>query len=470
MTKNLLIICSDEHARNAAGCYGHPVVQTPSLDALAASGTRFTNAYTPSPICIPARASLATGLHVHETGCWSSSEPYHGQHESWMHRASKAGHVCTSIGKLHFKERGGDHGFGEEILPLYLANDGKGWPEGLLRHDLHPFDSAVELATDVGRGWTDYSQYDAEIADASVNWLENQSTSDPWTLFVSFVSPHYPLKAPDEFYDLYRDYQPDLSVKPLPDHPVIQETAKFWDYERHFDDTARTEAIRGYFGLCSFMDSNVGKILDALRNTQFAEDTTILYISDHGEMLGEKGLWTKSVMYEASAGIPMILSGPDIPVGVNQTKVSLTDVSATVSHIADGVAEPAQDPWRSRSLISIAQNPDETRAVLSEYHDGGSTCGHTMLRKDQFKLIYYAGDHLSQLFDLDADPNEENDLAADPGHAMILTSLTDELFSMIDPEAINSQAFEDQRKLIDEFGGIDAILALPSFNATPIGS
>ena len=116
--RNVLLICSDEHARSALGCYGHPVAKTPTLDQLADSGTRFTRAYTPSPICIPARASLATGTQVHENRCWSSAEPYHGQAESWMHRLRDQNHAVVSIGKLHYRSGSHDNGFSEEIAPM----------------------------------------------------------------------------------------------------------------------------------------------------------------------------------------------------------------------------------------------------------------------------------------------------------------------------------------------------------------
>ena len=119
--RNLLILCSDEHARAALGCYGHPFAQTPALDRLATRGTRLTRAYTPSPICVSARACLATGTAVHENRCWSSAQPYHGQQESWMHRLRDAGQTVVSIGKLHFRSSADDNGFSEEILPMHLA-------------------------------------------------------------------------------------------------------------------------------------------------------------------------------------------------------------------------------------------------------------------------------------------------------------------------------------------------------------
>ncbi len=129
---NLLILCSDEHTPRAMGCAGHAIVKTPNLDRLAARGTRFTSAYTPSPICVPARASLATGRHVHRTGCWSSAEPYDGAIPGWGHRLIAEGHRVVSIGKLHYRDTSDPNGFDPEILPMHVLN-GIGWATALLR-------------------------------------------------------------------------------------------------------------------------------------------------------------------------------------------------------------------------------------------------------------------------------------------------------------------------------------------------
>ena len=127
--KNMLYIISDEHSRAALGCYGHPLVKTPNLDRLAAQGVRFTNAYTPSPTCVPARASLATGRWVHQLGTWSSAEPYEGQAPSWGERLRADGHRVTSIGKLHFRDSHERNGFSEELIPMHIVN-GTGFCEG----------------------------------------------------------------------------------------------------------------------------------------------------------------------------------------------------------------------------------------------------------------------------------------------------------------------------------------------------
>jgi len=247
--RNVLILCSDEHARAVTGCYGHPVVKTPAIDRLAALGTRFDAAITPSPICIPARASIATGLQVHEHRCWSSAEPWHGEPESWMHRLRDRGHAVVSIGKLHFRSADDDNGFSEEILPMHVTNQGKGWPQGLLRNPLPAYDEAAELAGDVGVGDSDYTEYDRRVTGESCRWLRKwprRIKDRPWALFVSFVSPHYPLNAPLDQYLLYEG-EPIADAfgrapGERPEHPVLEEIGKFYNYDDYFDDGLRREA------------------------------------------------------------------------------------------------------------------------------------------------------------------------------------------------------------------------------------
>ena len=470
--KNFLILCSDEHAPSALGCYGHPIVKTPVLDQLSARGTRFTSAYTPSPICVPARACLATGTHVHENRCWSSAEPYHGQLRSWAHDLRDKGSNVVSIGKLHFRSGGDDHGFSEEILPMYLANEGKGWPQALIRDPLPGFPEAQEMAKGVGPGDTTYTNYDKDIAQLACDWISGNAGSNPWTLFVSFVSPHYPLTAPEEFFDLYRDVEIPSPVDDpaIANHPVLSEVRKFWDYDDYFDAKTRDLAVRSYFGLCSFLDHNIGRVLVALEQSGQLEDTIILYISDHGEMLSSHGFWAKSVMYEQSAGIPMILAGPGVPSGDNDTPVSLIDVATTARDIA-GIKDPVKTrSWQSTSLIDVATNPTKERFVVSEYHDGGCPTGMFMIRKGPWKYIYYAGGYPPQLFNLEQDPDELTDRAKEPMQAATLRQMHEHLLEVMDPNEVNREAFADQARLTEVYGGRDQILSMPSFNHTPIGS
>ena len=471
---NVLIIMSDEHTRSVMGAYGNQLVQTPVLDQLAASGVRFDNAYTPSPICIPARASFATGKPVFEHRCWSSAEPYYGQQESWMHRLRGRGHEVVSIGKLHHRSAADDCGFSESILPMYLANNGLGWPQGLQRKPMVEFADTRRLAEQLGPGETDYTRYDRDITTAASGWLERRSQADerPWVLFVSFISPHFPLVAPEPFYRRYEGVElPEPfdreGIQRL-SHPAIEIMRQFWDYADHFDAESEAVALRSYYGLCSFLDDNIGQVLNALDASGQAANTQVIYTSDHGDMIGNHGIWCKSYMYEDSAGIPMVMRGPGIEPGVNPTPVSLCDIGATVELAVSGDTTAATESWRGRPLQEMIGSPDPGRAVLSEYHDGGSPCGIYMLRLGPWKLVYYAEGHAPQLFNLDADPREIDDLADRSSHAAQLERMTHALCEILDPEAVNQQAFDDQARMIDRLGGLDAIHAMRSFNHTPL--
>ncbi len=471
---NVLVISSDEHARSALGCAGHPYVKTPTLDKLAALGTRFTRAYTPSPICVPARASLATGLHVHEHECWSSAEPYSGQVESWMHRLRDQGHATVAIGKLHFRSGHDDNGFSEEINPMHVANEGLGWPQALVRGSPLPaFPQARELAQDIGQGDSTYSEYDRHVAEDACRWLSRYPRvvkDKPWALFVSFVSPHYPLVAPEKFYNLYEHALPrPLPAEPVPDHPVLQEMARFWDYDSYFDDDTRRTAMRAYFGLCSFLDDNVRRVLEALSSAGADRDTIVIYLSDHGEMLGKHGFWTKSVMYEESVGIPLSITGPGIAQGVNATPVSLVDIAATVERAVGVKRQHNQALWQGHALQEFIEQPRHQRILLSEYHDGGSPTALFMLRHAQWKYVHYAGGHPAQLFDLETDASEMDDLGQDERYAGESERLLEFLHDILDPESINERAFSQQAKRLTELGGAEQVLDMPGFNYTPIG-
>ena len=186
---NLLVIISDEHRPDAMGCAGHPFVRTPNLDALANRGTRFTNAYCASPMCVPTRAALSTGRHVHRDRFWDSATPYDGSVKSWMHNLRDAGIATTSIGKLHFRHGEDDNGFGEEILPMHVVG-GVGWAIGLLRDNPPEYDVATELALQSGRGSSSYTDYDLAITNAAESWLQAQSVLKRLGLPLCRLSAH----------------------------------------------------------------------------------------------------------------------------------------------------------------------------------------------------------------------------------------------------------------------------------------
>jgi choline-sulfatase len=470
--RNVLVLMSDEHNPKYLGDAGHAYVLTPHLDALAARGTRFTSAYTTCPICVPARAAFAVGRYVHEIGFWDNGDAYDGSVPSWHHALRVAGHRAVSIGKLHFRGRpGDDHGFTEEIVPMHVV-DGLGDVKGLVRDDIPVRKGGDKMARYAGPGESTYTVYDRDIAARAQIWLHEQAIRDtgkPWVLFVSFVAPHFPLTAPPEWYYRYarmklpmpKQYPPGER----PRHPAVDEYARVVDYDTHFasDEDVR-RALAGYAGLVSAMDENVGKVLRALDDTGLAGDTAVIYTSDHGDNTGARGLWGKSTFYEESAGVPMIVAGPDLPRGeVVDTPVSHVDCAPAI--LAAAGAAPL-GPLSGHSLFGIARGEVAQRPVLCEYHAIGSSSGGFMLRHGRFKYCHYVG-RPPQLFDLAADPEELRDLAADPSARDTLRECEAHLRAMLDPEAVDARAKARQRTLLESFGGREKALARGDLGFTP---
>jgi len=469
---NVVFIICDEMTRSALGCYGNTSAHTPNLDKLAKEGVCFTRAITPSPICISARSSLATGLAVHEHQDWSSAQAFDGALPTWMGRLRAQDVDVVSIGKLHFKSPDNDHGFSEERLAMYVANNGIGWAEALLRDPMPEYRGAPELAADIGPGGSSYSDYDHKIIADAKQWLDNRASDDnqknPFVLSVSLVSPHYPLNAPQKYFDLVAEADIPAPIQVEENHPVLQQMRKFWAYDDHFDEQSRHQARRNYWALCAMIDVMVGQLVVSLEVNGFAEDTTIIFTSDHGEILGNRGWWCKSVMYEDSVGVPMIINGPALQgiTGNNNTNVNLTDVGATIEHALLGHSNRPEKPWQATSMLNLAQQPDSLRPVLSQYHDGGSPTGFALIQKGSHKLTRYAGNWPEQLFDVATDPNEENDLAGiDTNTQQDLGGI---LELMLDLEAANKQAFASQKQTLEELGGEAALDKLRAFNHTPV--
>ena len=471
---NLLFIMSDEHNKRVLGCYGHSMIRTPNLDGLAAQGTRFTNAYTNCPICVPARASFATGRYVHQQRCWDNAIAYDGKTPSWGHRLMAQGHHVASIGKLHYVDsEPRRNGFDEEILPLHIVN-GVGDLLGLIRDELPRRNGAANLGPEAGRGESEYTHYDRSIAEETTKWLRKaaaQPADKPWALYVGFVSPHFPLIAPPQFYDMYPEDQvpwPDMyEQEKRPRHPFIEAMRKCMCFDEPFDAPMVRRAITAYMGLVSFLDDNVGKILRALQDTGLAETTRIVYTSDHGDNLGTRGLWGKSTMYEESAGLPLIVAGPDIPqAGVCATPVSLVDGFQTFIHALGAKPDPADAALPGRSLLDIARGHVPKRTILSEYHAAGAMTGSYMIRHGRFKYIHYVG-LAPMLFDLEADPFERHDLGCHSDYTAAVRECEAQLRTLVDPEAADKLARDDQRRYIEKFGGKDAILKRGTFRYSP---
>lgn len=468
---NVLFILSDEHQHRLMGCVGDTIAKTPNLDRLAQRGTRFSNAYTPSPICVPARASLATGRPVYEIRCWDNAIAYDGEPEGWAHRLTKAGIVTDSIGKLHYRNSNSPSGFRRQISPAHIM-DGIGQVWGSVRNPLPDTMGRSPLYDEVGAGHSSYNKFDERVADHAVRWLaENAHADQPWVLFVGFVAPHFPLVVPQRYLDLYPI--DSIPLPPLhPDrgyarHPWTQRQARYMDHDLALgSDEKRRLAIASYLGLVSFLDDNVGKVLDALKAYGLEESTTVIYGSDHGENLGSRGMWNKCLMYRESTGVPMILAGPGIPAGqVRRTPVSLVDIQNT---ILDLVGQPVVNDTHGDSMLRLANAADDLeRTVFSEYHAVGSESAAFMLANGRYKYHYYVGFE-PELFDLEKDPSESRNLASDPNFAALVTAFEAKLRAMVDPEQIDARAKRDQHDLVERFGGRDNALRIGTVGATPV--
>jgi choline-sulfatase len=471
---NLVVVMSDEHTPKVAGYAGHPIVATPNLDALAARGTTFTSAYTTSPVCIPARAGFATGKYIHQIGFWDNADPYDGSVPSWHHLLRERGHRVDSIGKLHFRLPGEDHGFSEEQIPMHVI-EGKGDLMGLVRDDLPRRGGAKKMAAMAGPGESPYTFYDKEICSRAQVWLHERGTRPhdrPWVLFVSFVCPHFPLTAPPEHY--YRYARRELPLPKLyarearPRHPYLDDYRGSFCYDDYFETDADVRrAIAGYFGLVSYLDENVGKVLRAVEEAGLAGSTRVMYTSDHGDNLGARGLWGKSTMYEEIAGVPLILAGPGVPEGRRVgTPASHVDAFPTILECAGVAMDGVRDGHPGVSLFDLALGATPKRTVLSEYHGMGSTTGAFAIRDGRFKYVHYVK-YPPQLFDLERDPEEIDDLAADPRYADVVVRCRSALYALCDPAAVDARAKARQAELIAANGGRQAVIERGDLGFTP---
>lgn len=471
---NVLFILSDEHRRDALGCYGHKQVRTPHLDALANRGVRFESAYTTCPICVPARASLATGRYVHETGYWDNAFPYEGRVRGWGHKLIDQGYRVESVGKLHYRSELDDVGFGVSTIPLNVV-DGVGDPRGSIRDRPPVRQGTRESILQAGPGTSSYLAYDEEVAMRTCKWLQEASsgkTDQPWVLYSSFVCPHPPYIAPGDLYDLYPLDHIDLPVQNLtnqrPEHAWLKQLRCFLQYDDPFTEEQIRRVAAAYYGACTHLDLQIGKVLDTLRQCGLEDQTRVIYTSDHGENLGDRGLWGKFTMYEESIGVPMLIAGPDIPKGeVNAELVSHVDVFPSIISAVGAKVDPADSTLPGDSLFAVASGQITGRTAFCEYHALGSSSACYMVRDQRYKLIYYVG-YPCQLFDLVADPLETMNLADDPDHCDTIHRLEQLLRDRLDPEEVDQLARRDQEALIERLGGRDAVLGRGTFINSPI--
>jgi choline-sulfatase len=497
---NILHILSDQHSPLVLGCYGDPVVQTPHLDSIAAQGVLFERAYCPSPICVPSRMSMLTGRHPYQNECWSNSHILDSGIPTFAHALGAAGYRTCLAGRMHSLGPDQLRGYSERYVgdhsPNFEGNPSA--PRGLLDGTAGP--ARVSL-TNSGAGQGGYQVHDEYVTAAAVDWLNHRGierrslgVDQPFLLSVGLMLPHQPFVARREEYERYRGRVP-MPRNPQPpqtDHPYFQ----WWRSRTGIETVTEEEIVRcrtAYWALVDRMDAMIGQVLRALEENGFADNTLIVYTTDHGEQAGEHGLWWKQTFYEASARVPLLLSWPGtIPAGQrNKRVVSALDVTAT---ILDAAGAPALPRLEGRSLLGIAGASEEPRTNAergaARTGAGGSSVARPsshdwedvafsefcveegwyqrMVRSGPWKLNYYHG-YQPQLFNLEDDPDELHDLADDARYAGTRKELTARVLEGWDPDEIAQKAAlkREQAQVLRAWARATRPVDSYRFNLTP---
>jgi choline-sulfatase len=455
---NLLFLFSDQHARRVAGCYGDAAEPTPNLDRLAGEGVVFDNAYCPSPLCVPSRMSMLTGRYPFEQECWTNDDYLRSDAVTWLHSAGAAAYRPVLTGRLHSMGPDQLHGYAERMVGDHSPNWG-----GVPRHDLGVLEKANdpwrESLDRSGIGQSAYQVKDVETAAAACDHLRSVArkrragNTEPFCLTVGFLLPHPPYVAWREDYQRF-DGRVTPPVHPLPpENPHAWET---WWRENRDIATVPGEAVQrariAYYGLVHRLDALIGEVLRCLASEGLDDDTLVVYTTDHGDQLGERGLWWKHTLYEDSVRVPLILRWPErLPSGERRSHVvDLLDVAATMIDAMEG---PALPHGHGRSLVPVltGKSTPWTDEVFCEHctdvvpaWTGGRASQQRMIRSGSWKLIYSHGD-APQLFDLASDPEERNDLASDPRHAAVLERLNARVLDGWDPDLVAQRIRERRR-------------------------
>lgn len=446
---NILYILSDQHAAHVMGCAGDPVVRTPNLDRLAAEGVRFSNAYTPSPICLPARMSLLTGRYPHRQNCWTNSDSLASDIPTFAHAQGAAGYRPTLIGRMHSLGPDQLHGYVHREVGDHMTDwlGGSDYTLGVLDKTQRPFRDALVKS---GPGGMSYEVLDHEVTERALAFLDRQAEirtagdTRPFSLSLGYMLPHQPYVGDPELFAYYHDRvaAPRLSR----DETQEPEYLKWWRQQTGMNDMTAAEERRAkaaYYALVETMDRDIGRVLDRLREHGLDDNTLIVYASDHGDQLGERDLWFKQTFYDQSAKVPLILSWPgELPEGaLRENVVNLVDLSATLVDAAGHDPLPDCD---GHSLLPMAKEPDTpwSDETFSEYctdglkaWSGGKKILTRMVRQGRYKLNYFHDDRY-QLFDLQTDPDEMVNLFDDPAHQKVAAHLMARALDGWSPEAI----------------------------------
>ncbi|WP_353475308.1 choline-sulfatase [Salipiger sp. H15] len=406
-------------------------LHAPNLKALAARSTRFRNTYTASPLCAPGRASYMSGQLPSRTGVYDNAAEFASSIPTYAHHLRRAGYQTCLSGKMHFVGPDQLHGF-EERLTTDIYPPDFGWTPDYRKPGERIDWWYHNMGSVTGSGVAEISnqmEYDDEVAyhaTRKVYDLGRGHDARPWCLTVSFTHPHDPYVARRRYWDLYADCEHLLpEVGPIPYEDQDAHSKRIFDandwrsFDLTEDDVRRSR--RAYFANISYLDDKIGQVMEALRGTRQEEDTIVLLVSDHGDMLGARGLWFKMSFFEGAARVPLMIAAPQMAPGRVDVPVSNIDVCPTLCELA-GVPMDEIAPWTDgESLVPLGQGGVRGTPVAMEYAAEASYAPLVCLRQGRWKYIRCALDP-ELLFDLQADPHELRNLAEDPRHAATLAT------------------------------------------------
>jgi choline-sulfatase len=456
---NIVLIVSDQHRADWLGCAGNRVVRTPNLDALAAGGVRFTDAYCNAPLCVPSRMSMLAGRQPHRTGVLSNGDSLPSGMPTFAHALALAGYETVLCGRMHFVGTDQRHGYGRrlvgDITPSYPG--GPQTDYGALAGTAGQGRRSIEHA---GPGDSPVQRYDEAVVRAGERFLQERATGSadrPLFLTVGLYGPHHPFIAPPEHYaSAYAallEGDTPLPRDPEPRHPWLADWFRRLDADRiTVEETRRVRAA--YAGLVARLDELVGRIVAAAR--ALSGETILVYLSDHGEMAGDRGMFWKQSFFEGAVRVPLIihpLAGAFAAIARGRevrVPVSLVDLAPTLATLGGAPPLPNPDgndltPLLRASAGTTTTDAWEERPVFAELVVAGVPV--RLIRQGRYKLIYYHGYPSPQLFDLATDPHERHDLGRDDEYAAVRAALEAHVLADWHPDELAHQAREQAADL-----------------------
>jgi choline-sulfatase len=454
---NILIVIADQMAPAFLPIYGHALTRAPNMQALAQSGVVFDSAYCASPLCSPSRASFMAGLLPSRTRVYDNAAEFSADIPTFAHHLRLRGYRTILSGKMHFCGPDQLHGFEERLTTdIYPADFG--WtPDWDRPHErpswYHNMSSVAQAGVCLRTNQLDFDDEVAFTAERAIFDIVRSKDKRPFLLVASFTHPHDPFAVPQRYWDLYREGDIDM---PSPSPESLDPHSRRLRHVCATDAEPVTEAQalnarRAYFGAISYIDDNLGRLTQALRSGGLSEDTIVILLSDHGEMLGERRLWYKMSFFEGANRVPLVVASPGrfAPARV-AASVSLVDLLPTLVDFAGGDTAALGSSIDGLSLgphLAVSQGHDE---AIGEYLAEGAIAPIVMIRRGALKFIHSPLDP-DQLYDLRRDPGERDNLAEQPGHAAEVADFRAEVALRWDLDALDAEvrASQRRRRLVD---------------------